>query len=513
MVLFNEHTRAALKKALDDPFHFALLGGISLRTYQRRVAAAISDSVLHGRGGTFVVMFPRQSGKNELQAQLESFFLMRCQRGAAEMVKISPTWKPQSQNAMRRLQGILSHHPLLRERWRKDSGYRFSVGAASITFLSGSAEANIVGATASLLLQVDEAQDISIEKYDKEIAPMAASTNATRVFWGTAWDEDTLLARELRLAQQEQEHAGKPRAFVLSADQVAREVPAYGEFVRRQVEMLGRDHPLVRTQFFSELLESGGRLFDDGRLALMAGQHPMQSSPLPGEVYVFCLDVAGEDGGLAQRGALANPQRDFTALTIFSLHSQQSEWGFARNHYRILWRIAWQGLAHNALFDNILALARRWQPRHVVVDAGGVGAGISSFLQSALPGRVIPFHFTLASKSKLGWDFLALIDSGRLKDHRDASPEKLTFLAQARACKSSISATRGRVLRWYVPAATRDENGKALHDDWLVSAALVAVLEGQSLAPGLPTAVIRAADPLREIDFNRFRNDQPKSRR
>jgi hypothetical protein len=39
------------------------------------------------------------------------------------------------------------------------------------------------------------------------------------------------------------------------------------------------------------------------------------------------------------------------------------------------------------------------------------------------------------------------------------------------------------------------------------------VLEGQSLAPGLPTAVIRAADPLREIDFNRFRNDQPKSRR
>jgi hypothetical protein len=31
-----------------------------------------------------------------------------------------------------------------------------------------------VGATASLLLEVDEAQDVEIGKYDKEIAPMAA---------------------------------------------------------------------------------------------------------------------------------------------------------------------------------------------------------------------------------------------------------------------------------------------------------------------------------------------------
>ena len=43
---------------------------------------------------------------------------------------------------------------------------------------------------------------MSLEKYDKEIAPMAASTNATRVFWGTAWSEETLLARELYSAKQ-----------------------------------------------------------------------------------------------------------------------------------------------------------------------------------------------------------------------------------------------------------------------------------------------------------------------
>ncbi len=60
-------------------------------------------------------------------------------------------------------------------------------GKRELTFLSAAPGSNVVGATASTLLQLDEAQDIEIAKYDKQIAPMAASTNATRVFWGTAW--------------------------------------------------------------------------------------------------------------------------------------------------------------------------------------------------------------------------------------------------------------------------------------------------------------------------------------
>ena len=159
---------------------------------------ALARSVLLKRGLTFVVMFPRQSGKNELQAQLETYLLAVSQELDAEMVQISPTWKPQSLNAMRRLQRVLEGNLLTRGIWQKESGYIYRVGKARIFFLSGSPEANIVGATANLLLSVDEAQDIQISKFEKEIAPMAASTNATRVFWGTAWTSQTLLALELR---------------------------------------------------------------------------------------------------------------------------------------------------------------------------------------------------------------------------------------------------------------------------------------------------------------------------
>jgi len=90
---------------------------------------------------------------------------------------------------MRRLERVLERNLLTCGSvcsWKKEQGYIYRVGTARIYFLSGQPSANIVGATASTLLVCDEAQDVSIRKWDKEINPMAASTNATRVFWGRA---------------------------------------------------------------------------------------------------------------------------------------------------------------------------------------------------------------------------------------------------------------------------------------------------------------------------------------
>ena len=182
--------------------------GIRLRSYQQQVAEAIADSAIQEKGLSFVVIFPRQSGKNELQAQLEAYLLSICSVQPEEIVKVSPTWKPQSLNAMRRLERVIKHNLFCRGRWTKRSGYIYQFGEAMIHFLSGAPTSSIVGATASLLLECDEAQDVEISKWDKEIAPMAASTNATRVFWGTAWTSRTLLARELRAARLAEQSDG-----------------------------------------------------------------------------------------------------------------------------------------------------------------------------------------------------------------------------------------------------------------------------------------------------------------
>ena len=52
-----------------------VFGGIKLRAYQQAAANAIVNSVLLNQGLSIVVMFPRQSGKNLMQAQLEVYLM------------------------------------------------------------------------------------------------------------------------------------------------------------------------------------------------------------------------------------------------------------------------------------------------------------------------------------------------------------------------------------------------------------------------------------------------------
>lgn len=446
-------------------------------------------------------MFPRQSGKNELQAQLETYLLTLLSLQGAEIVKVSPTWKPQSQNAMRRLERILSQNKLTRNMWTKESGYIFRVGRARIFFFSGEREANIVGATASTLLEVDEAQDVLITKFDKDIAPMAASTNATRVFWGTAWTSQTLLARELRAARLAEAADGIRRAFVLTADQVSAEVPTYGKFVAAQIARLGRSHPMVKTQYFSEEIDQEGGMFPPARMAAIQGYHPAQSCPEPGQLYTLLIDVAGEDESVKDLGdaTLANPGRDSTAVTIVRVDlGSLADPLIRKPTYHVVARRSWVGIKHTALYGQLTGLITTWQPRCLIIDATGVGAGLASFLSASFPGKVIPFVFSSASKTKLGWDFLNLVDTGRFKEY---APLDETLSRQLTYCQYQVLPGPQKHLKWGVPDGSRDPaSGEPLHDDLLLSAALAAVLDDQDWQLNSPALIIKASDPLKELD-------------
>ena len=514
----SPQTRADFLRGLRQVERFvAVLGGAQLRAYQQQVAKAVVDSVLAQRGLSLVVMFPRQSGKNFLQAQLEVYFLVRFARVGAEMIKFSPTFEPQSLNAMRRLEAALQANWLTRDAWKKSSGNHYRFGNAHLTFLSAAPGANVVGATASTLLELDEAQDIESDKYDKQIAPMAASTNATRVFWGTAWTEQTLLARELRLAEEAQTRDGIRRVFRLSADVIRQEVPAYGVFVDEQVARLGRTHPMVRSQYFSEEISTEGGLFPPARLGLMKGSHPAQELPEPGKLYALLVDLAGEDEamrqgtptGLEQAEALVNPGRDATAITVVEvdLHLQSDEL-VGKPIYKVMQRYLWTGEKHSTQYARLLALVERWQPQCIVVDASGVGAGVASFLADRFGERVVQLRFTQQVKSRLGWGFLAVIDTGRFQDYlpdkeqSEAARLLALFQRQLAAVSYSVSSGPEHFIAWGVPEAARDPQGGGwLHDDLVLSAAMVAMLDEQpwSVSSSAPL-VIAAPDPIKEMD-------------
>jgi hypothetical protein len=481
---------------------------IKLREYQKGVAQAIVKSIIDRAGRSFVVMFPRQSGKNELQAQLETYLLsLFFLTSAGEMVKISPTWKPQTLNAMRRLERVLSTNHISRHFWAKESGYIFRCGSARIYFFSGQPRSNIVGATASILLEVDEAQDVMISKFDKDIAPMAASTNATRVFWGTAWTSRTLLARELKAARKAEKKDGVKRVFVLTADDVAKEVPAYGQFVAGQVARLGRNHPMIKTQYYSEEIDAEGGLFPPERCALMRGAHPEQATPDPDKLYAAALDLAGEDeavlndpaAGTADAAEMSNPKRDSTALTIFEVDLESvNDPLINKPTYKVVSRFEWIGTKHAKLYGEIKAVLELFDVRFAAVDSTGVGAGMASFLSAALGDRIIPFEFNTRTKSDLLWDFLGIIDSGRFKDF---SPDHQTFWEQIQFCEFEILEGPQKRVRWGVPDGTRNPaTGDLVHDDLLISASMCAVLDEQDWSVSAPTFVIQAEDPLDELD-------------
>lgn len=512
-----------LKKLLRDVALFVrCTGGIRLRNYQEAIARAVVHSVLHQQGLSFVVILPRQSGKNELQAQLQAYLLTLLSTERCEMVQVSPTWRPQTENAMHRLETVLSGNWLVKDRWEKHFGHVYQVGGARLVFLSGSPTTSIVGATANLLLSVDETQDILIDKYDKEIAPMAASTNATRVFWGTAWTANTLLAREEKAARIQQEADGIQRVWRLTCDLVAAEVPAYGKFVAEQVDRLGRHHPMVRTQYYSEDIDADGGLFPPERMALIYGIHPPRIAPSPGEIYVMSLDIAGEDEKGQDSDALTNSARDATALTIARVNTATlADPGLLLPSYEIVYRQLWVGIRHTDLYGKILSLATTWEVRYLVCDATGIGAGLTAFLTRSLGPKVIPFVFNSRTKSDLGWSFLSLIDSGRLKDY---SPEQSQialipkiastnskplihlaqlhkdFFRQLEFCQYEILPGPDKHIRWSVPDGARDPaTGGLIHDDLVISAALLSVLDQQPWSVAGPSVIVDASDPLDDM--------------
>lgn len=446
--------------------------GRPLRRYQLPVVRAICRSVLEGLGLTFVVAMPRQSGKNEVSAQLEAHLLDHYQERGGQMVKVAPTLRPQAANSMMRLAAYLDARPG-RGRWRRPYPHAYQVGQARALFFSAQPGANVVGATADLLLECDEAQDVDPAKWDKEFAPMAASGNATRVFYGTMWTSRTLLARELRAAREAEAADGVQRAFLVPWEEVAAEVAPYGAYVRGEIARLGREHPLIRSQYLLQEIDEQAGMFPLSRQVQMRGEHLAEEAAQPGAVYALLLDVAGEDEEAEGEALRAlQPRRDSTALTVVRVdQSSLSELG--RPIYRVVRRRWWTGTKHPALYGALLDLARNvWRASYVVVDATGVGAGLASFLGRALGDRVIPFTFNRRTKSELGWGFTGVVDEGRFKDHvRVAGDEaQAQFWREVAACEAQVLPGPSQTMRWGVA-------DPALHDDFLLSAALCYALE------------------------------------
>src|SRR5579859_4468358 len=245
--------------------------GKPLYPYQAEIAQAVLASILGGQGRIFTVMMARQTGKNQLSAIIEAYLLCSMSEGA--IVKAAPTFNPQIHHSRLRLLSLLDA-PSIRERIWTSSGHILGLTPQAdptllrahtgprVMFYSASPESNVMGATADLLLEIDEAQDVAPEKFDRDFRPMASAKNATTILYGTAWSETTLLAQQRAVNLALEQHTGQKNHFEYDWHTLAALKPTYRTFVEQELTRLGAENPTIQTQYLLRPISGAGYLLN-----------------------------------------------------------------------------------------------------------------------------------------------------------------------------------------------------------------------------------------------------------
>jgi len=427
----------------------------AVRPYQFDIVSALFRQVTRdARGETLTVMFPRQSGKNEVSAMLVAALLLRHHSTGGSVIVCAPSLHPQAELSFERTIGLLRGHRRISMPKAQVEAGTIRFGLASATFLSGMPGANVAGHTASLALIGDEAQDLDIDWFDRQFKPMTASTGASTVLFGTPWQGDSLLERAVARNRKRDaafEHLGPkyrgrwdPFHHQVSWEQVAEENEPYRSYVEKERERLGASHQIFLSQYELVSVADEKRLLSPAMVWQLEGPFAPLEHPEPDGRYVAGLDFAGE-------GAAG----DSTVLTIGRLVDDACE---------VVHIESWLGVAYDAVSSAATAAAREWKLARLVCDATGLGSPLVAALKKSLGAVVTPFVFSRKSKSELGFELIAGAESGNLRIapamRSDSSLGALWD--ELRTCLVDYQASGA--MTWGAPTGA--------HDDYVTSLAL-----------------------------------------
>ncbi len=215
---------------------------------------------------------------------------------------------------------------------------------------------------------------------------------------------------------------------------------------------------------------------------LLQGTHSWEEVPREDSWYIAGMDVAGEDRpSSGMTTAHASPsKRDSSVITIGRV--SHNELGLPT--IEVVHHEWWTGRSHLEQYAATVTLVERWGIRSLVVDATGIGAGLASLLLERLgPERVTAFTFSRPSKSRLAYQLLTPLNSGRLKLYVAGEAPHGIFSE----CWHQLQRARYRlpapdILDFYVDPTDG-------HDDFLISLALLSEAAGTLITPAASSLV------------------------
>ncbi len=438
-----------LQEALRDPeFHRERIVKKPLFWPQVVVAKALERAMAARAAETICVRSSRQTMKNEVSGLTEVRALVRHQRIGGSIVKTAPTYEPQVTTSKHRLEEMAATDPMVRRKIRWREGNIAQYGNARVQFLSLDPKARVEGATASLLLEADEAHLTDEQSFNDKAGPMPGFWAAPTVLWGVAAAKQDMLYRRVCHQLGHPPTAGviqEKNVYQFPASLWCELHPRWAKNYEETKAYLGRDHPTILTQYELVDVDAIGGYLSSAQQALLAGgDHPVLRGPRAGTAgeemeYGAVIDVAGEDE-VEELDPLemSEGKRDSTICWIVEM-----EWGKKLRDFPLCRIVAahwWVGKRFTedpisklpGQQELLEATLRHWNVARYVVDGRGLGAQIAAYLVARIPGG-LAYEATNVTVSEDCLALLAMFNNDRVKLWKHGEEKGDGHLAQARA--------------------------------------------------------------------------------
>lgn len=393
--------------------------GYKYHTYERPFAYRIIESIMLNEGEEITAIFPRQSGKSHTVAMTCVGLLIVMPRLAQAYPKQLGEFKKgiwigvyapggeQARTIYDRIYTMMSskeaeavmRDPDIGEDWDKSGGYIMTGSGSFVYSQSAAPRSNIESKTYHLLIN-DESQDMNERVVLKSLHPMVASKNGTITKIGSCSDHKCEFLDVIKRNEREASSGKKKTHFTVTWRQVAKENPAYGKFIKKEVTRYGEESDYFRMNYGGEwVLESG--MFVTERVFNNAVS---KSIKIKTQEDAPC--VAGLDLG---------KKRDSMVLTIIKpLWNDPDKEGFF--HKIVLNWLELKKVDYNQQFYRVVDFLKDYDIRALAIDSTGAGEPVYDRFKEyfGYSITVVPFVFSLQSKSEMYKLLDAEFSTGRI---------------------------------------------------------------------------------------------------
>lgn len=436
-------TKDVTIRAFKDPMWESVhLSKRPLRGPQAEIIKRVEKFLSAHDGGVMPILSSRQTGKNETAANLQRRHLARRKNSPykSSWIRTAPTHEPQIVNSKKRLEELMqldrknvAHHPLfMDQKIQKSEGYIWKYGNATVEFMSSGPHSNVVGATASECLDMDEAHKISKAKFDEDFAPFTASTNAGTLLWGVASDGmDTI-----EWYRQHNESEGKSHLNLYYPCEIwAESNKIYRGHLEGRVKALGWDHPIIKTQYRLIPVANEGTFINRLQAQnLFNSDHERQVKPRPGVQYEMLIDLAGGNEDFNPDKQFIGEESTPTDSTVIWIYEVTDE--ICQNNIfpvvRIREMLWWTGVPLPQQEQQIKELIEYWHINKVTADGVGIGRQIAESLEQTYGTYMVNKY--IANQNSISedcFDTLARLNYSSIKMFSDdGSAEYAEFTRQ-----------------------------------------------------------------------------------